>query len=165
MGPDGPQGVEGAIGPTGPTGPSGTTGQSSVTVLTAATYNTTTANAFVPGLQQTVIVPEDSVVMIQTNGGFQTNAPSIGGFSIVDVTVFIDGVFQTGMRRRVTAANVTLAEQAYGYWEMAQTFALVPGSHLIQVAATHSATGSAAFLGGVVNSPRQAGLTVTVLKQ
>jgi hypothetical protein len=138
-------GATGAIGPSGPTGPAGpagpagTVGQNSTTSFgtnpTPATMTVAGGNSFIPGIAQMVTVPANAVVLVQSTGGVQTSAATVGGFSVIELGIYIDNALQGGTRRRVTAVNATTVERGFAYWSISQTFVLTAGSHTFNVAA------------------------------
>jgi hypothetical protein len=91
----------------GDTGPAGTTGQDAISVFGTASFSANASTfGLVPNLSQTINVPSNSVIYLVTDGGVQTNGASAGGFSIVDIALFIDGVeLVHGGYRRLSLAN------------------------------------------------------------
>jgi hypothetical protein len=168
----GPEGAQGPTGLAGPAGPAGTTGQASTTFF-GDQAQTSGAFKVVHGLDQLVTVPGNAVVHIESTGGIQTQATTLGGFSVTDVYLYIDSVtpgalaFQNGSWRRLTATNATTVDQARVYWDIDQSITLTAGTHEIAIFCDQASVtgGSAANVGGVAGSILQATLTVTFLKQ
>ena len=165
-GPQGPQGPKGDTGATGATGPSGTTGQN-ITVSYGTSGLAVTTNTFdvVPGLDQTITVPDKSVLYIATDGGAGTQSASTTGFSIVDVAIFVDGspVPSAGFRRLLINNTPSLVNQ-FVNWSMGDTVVLTAGSHRIQIGAALS-SGSPANVSGGPGSVLQGQLSITVLNR
>jgi hypothetical protein len=121
----------------------------------------------VPGLDQTITVPADSVLYIATDGGAQTQSTSTTGFSIVDVAIFVDGNLRPNAAyRRLIINNTASLTTQFVNWSMGETVALSAGSHRIQIGAAHigSTGGAAATVSGGSGSTLQGQLSVTVLK-
>ncbi len=132
------------------------------TVSTAAGQ---TGFFFVPGLDLTITVPDNSVVYITTDGGVQTQSTSTTGFSIVDVALFVDGNFRPrSAYRRLIANNTSALVTQFENWSFAETVALSAGTHRIQVVAAHSG-GAAATVSGGDGSTLQSQLSVTIVKR
>lgn len=91
----------------------------------------------VPGLTQTITVPENASVYISSDGGAQHTAAG-STFSVVDVAVFIDGVQSAaGGTRRVVLSNTPAVAQMIGNWSMGYSRPLAAGTHTIQVRASN----------------------------
>jgi hypothetical protein len=160
---DGLPGPEGKTGPEGPAGPPGTTGQDSITTFGTSYYTTTTTNTFVPGFAQTVTVPEGAAIIVRSTGGIQSQSSVGGGYSVVNLTLYLDNAILSGGRRRVTAVNTTGADITY--WSIDQTVALSPGPHTFAMAAYHLAGSAPAWVSGPEFALAQGTLTVTILKK
>jgi hypothetical protein len=170
MGPEGPIGPGGPEGPRGPEGPSGTTGQDAATVLgtgpLALSASSTTFSP-VPGLLVVVNVPNDSVLLVSTDGGIQVgmNTANIG--TLVEVRLEYDGAAGgSGSTRRYMVHNSGNFVGA-DTWNVAQTVALPPGIHTIAVAARLvpvMGTVVPATLSGSSGSVFQGQLSVAVIK-
>lgn len=166
----GEQGVQGVEGPQGPIGPAGTTGQDvfesyGTAQLVVAPQQTTFVT--IPGLTQTLNVPEAARVRVDTNGGIQCAATGTT-FAAVDVAMFIDNVppGQAGMRR-IVAANTGGVGNMIASWSFGRTFTLTPGAHVFEVraAATGDAGNNTANVSSGSAPQIQGVLTVTILKQ
>jgi len=169
QGEQGPEGMRGMTGMMGDPGPSGTAGQDVIEVygtgqLTVSTG--TTAFTTIPGLSTVVDVPEDTKVVISTNGGVQCTGVGTS-FSAVDIAIFVDGVASNqGGQRRVIAANTTAVGQIIANWSMMRTYPLTPGNHTIEVRAINAEpTATAANVSSASAPQLQAVLTVMLIRQ
>lgn len=168
-GPTGAAGATGPQGPQGPQGPAGLAGPSAGgTVFGTITISLTDATpVLVPGLSQTITVPQNSVVYIATDGGGITNSAATTGFSVFDVGVVIDNQFpSSGFFRRVYCANTTGVVAVICNWSFGGALALAPGVHTISVVATHfgASLNTTTSVSGDNNSVLQGTLTVMFLK-
>lgn len=172
-GPTGPDGATGATGDTGPTGPtgdtglSGTTGQTSITVYGTSTLQVTagtTLFTLIPGLTQTIEVPSDCIVQIQTYGGFNSNSTSSTAVNSIEFGIFIDGSLNTegGYARYFGVGNSTPANNQVN-WSLGLSLVLTPGSHTIDVRTVYNTGASSAVSGNSSNS-KQGSLIVTIIK-
>lgn len=165
QGPVGPAGAAGAQGAQGPAGAAGVTGQYANTVFSTgqlAILQTTSAYTLLPGLTQTITVPENAKVYVSTNGGFQ-NALTGTSYAIADFSIFIDGA-ATNVQRQVVAANTSGLGNIISQWNLSGVFALTPGSHTIQVRA-RDAGGSADGNAGGTNDLIKGNLSVVIIKE
>lgn len=165
QGPVGPAGAAGAQGAQGPAGAAGVTGQYANTVFSTgqlAILQTTSAYTLLPGLTQTITVPENAKVYVSTNGGFQ-NASTGTSYAIADFSIFIDGA-ATNVQRQVVAANTSGLGNIISQWNLSGVFALTPGSHTIQVRA-RDAGGSADGNAGGTNDLIKGNLSVVIIKE
>lgn len=165
-GPMGPTGPKGATGATGPTGPAGTTGQDAIAVYGTSTLTLSAGSSFttVPGLVTNVNVPTNSVVLLTTYGGIQTNGTGTSGYSTVDVAFFVDGATPAnGAYQRLIASNTSAISGAFAYWSMQSVLTLSPGVHTISVQAKVTG-GSSASIGGDNTTVLQPELDVVFLK-
>jgi hypothetical protein len=182
----GPTGVAGATGVTGSTGATGVTGSTGVTGATGATgiagttgqdafdvYGTstltvtssTTTFTVIPGLTNTFTVPSTCVIEIYTDGGVQTSSNSSSGVSVVDVSIFIDGVVApNGAYRRIIASNTAGSGQQLINYAMGKSATLSAGSHTIDVR-TKYFSGSSANVSGDNTTVLQGTLKITILKK
>ena len=148
--------------------PSSTTGQQSSSVFSDSSLVVTSALTtftLIPGLTKTLTVPANSKVLVSTFGGVQTSASTAAGYSVTDITLFIDGAAATlGGYQRVIAANNTGLASMIDYWSFNQSLALAPGSHTIEVRAVY-VQGSTCYVGSNSNSVMHANLTVTVINE
>jgi hypothetical protein len=94
----------------------------------------------VPGMVQTVLVPDNSMVTIATDGGVQHGGrPSDTQALYTDVAIFVDGqrLPNGGVSRLVVTQprddNHYAAEVAN--WHMTASLALAPGQHTVEVCA------------------------------
>ncbi len=87
----------------------------------------------VPGMLQTVVVPDNALVVITTDGGIQHGgAGGTDGLLETDVAIFVDGVRvpNAGMRRVTVNKGGETAN-----WNMSLALELPPGQHNIEVCA------------------------------
>jgi hypothetical protein len=175
VGPAGAAGPEGLLGATGPQGLQGTQGIPGTTGqgIFRAVSNTgititpaTTVFTAIPGLSVGVNVPAGGIVMMSTFGGAQTSSAVAGGFSVIDVVLFVDNVVipTAGWQRLYINNSTTLTEQI-GYWSIMAAPALAPGNHTISVRSAGRNIGSNATVGGDSSTVLQGELIVTILKQ
>jgi len=143
-------------------------GQSGQTVYGTAPVTITPATTFtqIPGLSQSITVPDNAVVYIASDGGLSTTSISPNGFSIVDIVLIIDGFLtpSSGYQRKIAANSGGLTGQN-NYWSFSQTASLTPGPHTIQVFAAGTGGGSNANVSGALGSFLQGELSVIILKQ
>ncbi len=169
LGPEGPPGATGPEGPAGPIGAPGTTGQDVFEAYgTGQMVVTAQSNTYVtvPGMSQTVNVPEGARVRVDTNGGLQCTLAG-NAYAAVDLALFVDGSTpgQAGIRR-VVAANTTVVGQMIANWSFGRTFTLTPGSHTFELRAIGVDPNAAPANVSSAGAPQlQAVLTVTVIKQ
>jgi hypothetical protein len=189
-GPTGPSGVNGATGATGPTGAAGTNGVNGVTGATGPTgaagiagttgqnvtevYGTgqlvvttsTTTYTLIPGLTQTINVPANCKVIVNTTGGMQSTGATSTTYSVVDIGLFCDGtVSTTGGQRRLAIANTSALAQLIENWSLQQTYSLAAGNHTFEVKAVSGAAGSSSANVSSSSAPQLQGvLTVTIIK-
>lgn len=166
----GPQGPQGAVGLTGPPGPAGTTGQIGHSAFGTASVTispTTSTPTLIPGLSRTTTVPVNSVVLITSSGGLQTNSATSAGFSVVDVYILINGTIAANAGyQRVYAANTSGVTGVLAYWSLSLAVTLPAGDNTISVVASGVSLGgsSDAEVSGDNTSVRQGALTTVVLK-
>jgi collagen triple helix repeat protein len=165
-GAQGPQGLQGPKGDTGPQGPAGTTGQNVLISYSTSAIEVTSGSGFsvIPGLDQTINVPDNSVLYISTDGGAATESFSSGVPSVVDVTLSVDGSLRPRFHRLII--NPTSSVQQLVNWSFAETLVLSAGSHRFQVVAALN-SGPAATVGGFSPPPSatQGQLTIAIVKQ
>jgi len=123
-----------------------------------------TAFTLIPGLVQTINVPANSLLLINTNGAFETVSLSASGASALDVAIFIDGVVGTGSWLTYVAANTTGIGQNRANFSLQKTASLSAGSHTVEVRVKR-VLGSAATVGGNSTSTMQGTLSVVTLKK
>lgn len=145
-----------------------TLGQNATTVYgsnSLSVTSSTTSFTTIPGLTATITVPSNSIVLISTDGGMQTNSALTNGYSSVDIAVFVDGTIQTnGAYQRIIAANTNGVTGVFAYWSESFATTLATGSHTITVRAVY-ASGSNSTVGGLNTTVIQPELTVTIIKQ
>lgn len=148
--------------------PPPTLNQSAVSVYGTAGLIVTpsTPLTLVPGLTQTIAVPEASVVFITSTGGISTGATTATGFSVCDLTIVVDGsILSNAGYQRVYAANTGgVTSGMMAYWNLSAAIPLSAGSHTIAVNALGAGTGVNATVSGNNSSVLQATLTVMILK-
>jgi hypothetical protein len=182
QGPSGPPGLQGAQGPTGPPGPTGpqgapgsagTTGQTGSTVWGTSAGNgliVTSADqswVLIPGLTQTISVPPNGIVRIDSIGAAVTQGTCTGCYSGVYVAVFADGSPVQGLSQYLAPYNYSsLGPLAFQEWNMTAVLTLPPGQHTIDVRTEWANFGSSdAAVGGGVYSSIPSSLTVMILTQ
>ncbi|MEZ4399323.1 MAG: hypothetical protein R3B06_04850 [Kofleriaceae bacterium] len=168
-GPAGPPGEPGMVGPPGPPGPAGTTGQAVFEVYGTGQLTVTsavTSYTLIPGLAQSIMVPADVAVRVDTDGGIQCTAAG-SAYAVVDVALFVDGVASIqGGQRRVVAANSAAVGQMIANWSFGRTYQLAPGNHTIEVRAISVDPAAAAANVSSAQAPQLQGvLTVTLVKR
>lgn len=145
-----------------------TSGQNVVTVFGSGGLVVTpsTGATLIPGLTQTIDVPASSVLFITTDGAMQTTSAAATGFSVVDITVNIDGsLLPNGGYARIYAANTTGLSTIQTRWAISLGTVLTAGSHTISVNAAGVGSGSNATVSGNNSSVLQGELSVLILKQ
>jgi len=174
-GPTGPAGTNGTTGATGPTGPtgsgSGTTGQNSIDAYGTSTLTVSsgmTTFTTVPGLTQTITVPVNCKLLVQTDGGFANN--SAGGptdFIVCDFAIYVDGVVTTGGGgyHRYSAANTDGLAGNLTAWSFGKTLSLSAGIHTIDVRVKYvqGTAGISALVSSNGSGVLQGTLTVTII--
>jgi hypothetical protein len=144
-------------------------GQSTFTAFGSSTLTVTsgvTTFTVIPGLTQTITVPENCRVLITTDGGMNTTSTVATAISSVDIAIFIDGSFPTnGGYRRVSAFNPSsTAINSTGVgWSLTTIQNLSAGSHTIDVRALY-AIGSNASVSSNNSNSRQGALYITIIK-
>jgi hypothetical protein len=121
-----------------------------------------------PGLDQTVVVPAGSVLLLASEGAVQNTSTVAASVAQVDVLLAIDTNLATGGDKLLLVPNtIGGALNPWVYWSTAQSVTLTPGAHRFRVfAAIRQAPGSfRAAVGGDGTSVLQAHLTVTLLNQ
>ena len=127
----------------------------------------TASPVLIPGLTQTIMVPANSFLYIQTEGGIQTTASTATGFSGTDISIGIDGVFPAfGMRRVVTANNGGF-NSMINSWNVSLITSFSTGFHTINVRAAGASLsgGATATVSGASLGILQGKLNVFVIKQ
>ena len=132
-------------------------------VVTAATSTYT----LIPGLTQTVYVPDNSVVHVHSDGGVQSTGATSTSYSVVDIGLFVDGAVSiAGGQRRLSIANTAALSQLIANWSIDRTYTLPAGNHTFQVRAVNGATGtSPANVSSGSASQLMGVLTVTVINK
>ena len=174
-GPEGDPGAPGMTGPMGapgdpgPMGAPGTTGQDVVEVYGTGQLvvsAATTTFVVVPGLAQTITVPTDARVRVDTSGGVQCTQAG-AAYSVVDLAIFVDNTpsGQAG-QRRVVAANTTTVGQIIANWSFGRTFTLTAGTHVVELRAIAvDASAAPANVSSATAPQLQGVLTVTILRR
>jgi hypothetical protein len=152
-------------------GGGGTTGQTATTAFgTTALSLTSVSGTYtaVPGLNQTITVPANSVVYISTDGGVAANSGTADAGATVDVALFVDGSLAGSVRRllprNTSGAPGTTLMAGFETWSMALSTDLNESTHTIEVGA-RLADGARAIVSGNSNSQLQGKLTVLILKK
>ena len=130
-------------------------GQNGSTVFGTGSLTSPVSFTLLPNLSLTLNVPASSVLYVSTDGG----ALATGGFAIIDVALYVDGVPTNLLRRTQCGDN------AYCDWNMAATMTLSAGIHTLQVRAAQSAGGGTATVSGATGSGTQGQLTALIIKQ
>lgn len=132
----------------------------------ALTVTGTTGATTVPNLTQTISVPGNSVVYISTDGGVANTTATVGAWSAVDISIFIDGalVSNGGYNRLVTTTG---GGGGFNYWSISLATTLSAASHTISVVAAggNPYATSSATVSGNSSSTLQGELSVLVLKR
>ena len=162
---NGKDGEPGAPGAAGAAGAPGTTGQDIVEAVGNGQLQVTAATNYtvIPGLSISAMVPMNSKLHVDTNGGIQCTGTG-NTYSVVDVAIFIDGSI-TLAQRRVVAANTVGVAQMLQTWAFGRFFFLTAGSHTIDVRAAGVDPAAATANVSSAGAPQLQGvLTVTTLK-
>jgi hypothetical protein len=136
-------------------------GTSTLTVTSAVTTFT-----LIPGLTQTITVPENCRVLITTDGGMNTTSTSPTAISTVDIAIFIDGsLIGNGAYRRISAFNpsATAINSTGIGWSLTTIQNLSAGSHTIDVRSIY-VIGSSASVSSNNSNSRQGALYITIIK-
>jgi len=125
------------------------------------------AYTVIPGLTQTIYVPENSVVHVHSDGGVQSTGATSATYSVVDIGLFVDGAATTtGGQRRLSIANTTALAQLIANWSIDHTYSLPAGNHTFDVRAISGASGSSPANVSSGSAPQLRGvLTVTVINR
>jgi hypothetical protein len=170
QGTTGSQGSQGLQGLQGIQGVSGVSGQASTLTGSSSTLSVTSATTTytaLAGLIQTINIPASCIVLIHTDGGFNTTSTTSTSISTIDIAIFVDGL-QVGnfATRRLSAFNPssTAINSTGQQWSIdnIQTGMSV-ASHTFDVRAVY-VIGSTASVGSNSTNQRQANLIVTILK-
>lgn len=122
------------------------------------------AYTLVPGLTQTINVPQNAIVYVATDGGAQHTQTGTTN-SLLDIGLFIDGALvPSAGQRRLVLSNTPAVAQVVGNWSLSLSRALTPGSHVIQVRAANPGAYTVNVSSG--SAPQLQGqLTVLVIRQ
>ena len=164
-GKDGKDGKDGAPGAAGSAGATGTTGQDIVEAVGNGQLQVTAATNYtvIPGLTITAMVPANSKLHIDTNGGIQCTGTG-NTYAVVDVAIFVDGAISPA-QRRVVAANTVGVAQMLQSWSFGRFFFLPAGNHTIEVRAAGVDPNTAMANVSSASAPQLQGvLTITTLK-
>jgi len=151
-------------------GISGVTGQNSTISVSTSTLSVTSATTTytaLAGISQTITIPASCIVLLHTDGGYNTTVTTATGISTIDIAIFVDNV-QVGnfATRRLSAFNPssTAVNSTGQQWSIdnIQT-GLSAGSHTFDVRAVY-VIGSTCSVGSNSSNQRQANLIVTILK-
>jgi hypothetical protein len=123
-------------------GGGGTTGQTATTAFGTVALNLPAVSETytpVPGLNQTITVPANSVVYVSTDGGVAVNSGFADAGATVDVGLFVDGSL-VGSARRLLPRNTSGAPNTalmagFETWSMALSTDLSESTHTIEVGA------------------------------
>jgi len=161
-----PVAVYALTGNPGPPGTNSTTGQGATTVYgTASASPASGTEGQLPGLTQTINVPNNCVVYLATDGGLFTTSTLSSGYSEVEVYFKIDGTVPShGGFGDITVVNNAGITQATGRWSLSLATSLSAGSHTVAVYG-FLAAGSVATISGGTGTVEQGELTVMFLKQ
>jgi hypothetical protein len=142
-------------------------GQDATTVFSTSLITTDVGLVEVPGLSQTVTVPNNSVVMVSTDGSVQTSSSSPTAWALTEVFIVIDGVIgPAGTSCVITSTNSPVTGLP-ATWGFTRAYQLLPGQHTIAVEVVRAvAPGSvSAATGGAGSVARRDSMTVTILKK
>ena len=151
----------------------GTLGQTKYSAFGTSTLTITNATVgyqLIPGLTQTITVPNNCSVYVFTSGGMQNSNGSSNSFT-VDVSLFVDSVgpLSNGSFRRITTTNPNTVNSAWtsALWSMGALLNLSAGTHTIDVRAIFRNT-SAGAVSGLISSDltlnRQGELYIMIIK-
>ena len=130
----------------------GTAGQSAQTSFGTKSLDlspSSSSRTLIPGLEQTVQVPDGGLLFVSTDGGLATLSTSAKGFSVVDVVLLVDGSEPSNaFFRRIVCANNGGRQQMICNWNFGGTLQLSPGQHTLQVVANNPGQGDAATVSG-----------------
>jgi hypothetical protein len=167
----GQRGPQGDPGPQGDTGPAGTTGQDAKTVWSTdgLQLEPATGDVAIPGLKQTVDVPPDSMLLVNTDGGVSF-APKAGTWAYLDIKLIVDGVDSVDIMNYRRMYLEGKSHWSYDNWSFGHAFALPPGQHTFEVKArvlsSNAVDGDIAVASDPYNNPVAIGqLTVETLKR
>lgn len=126
-----------------------------------------TSYTLIPGLTQTINIPVNSIVYVETSGGVQSTGAASTTFSVVDIGIFVGGAVSTsGGQRRLSIANTSSLAQLIANWSFGRKYILTTGNHTFEVKAVNGAAGTSAANVSSAGAPQLQGvLTVTILKQ
>lgn len=147
---------------------SATSGQDATSVFgtTPVTISSTTTGTPVPGLTQTVTVPQNAKVFISTTGGIQTQSATTNGYSAVDILLAVDNIQTSGGSRRIYCLNNAAVVAVTCNWDMSVAQSLSAGQHTITVFARGAGLGGdPATVSGNNQGVLNGALTALFLKQ
>jgi hypothetical protein len=173
-GPTGTAGTNGTTGATGPTGPTGsgtgTTGQNSTDAYGTSTLTVSSAMTTfttIPGLTQTITVPANCKILVQTDGGFANNSTgNATDYIVCDFAIYVDGVVTSGGGyHRLSACNTDGLAGNLTAWSFGKTLSLSAGSHAITVRVKYvqGTAGISALVSSDGSGVLQGTLTVTII--
>ena len=152
----------------------GTLGQTTYSAYGTATLTMTNATVgyqLIPGLTQTITVPNNCSVYVFTSGGMQNSNGSNNSFT-GDIALWVDGVgpFSNGSFRRITTTNPNTVNAGWtsALWAMGALLNLSVGNHTIDVRALFRNTSAGISMSGLVSSDlilnRQGELYIMIIK-
>jgi hypothetical protein len=149
----------------------GQTTYSAYGTATLTMTNATVGYQLIPGLTQTITVPNNCSVYVFTSGGMQNSNGSNNSFT-VDIALFVDSVGpQTnGSFRRITTTNPNTVNSAWtsAPWSMGALLNLSVGTHTIDVRAIFRNTSAGGAMSGLISSDltlnRQGELYIMIIK-
>jgi hypothetical protein len=117
-----------------------------------------------PGLDVNINVPPGSKVFVSTDGGATTYAPA-GGFSAVEIGLFVDGTLMVnGGYRRIVALNQLNIGHVNANWSFGLGLSLPEGTHRFSIGADVNG-GVDARLSGDATSIHQGQMTIMIVKE
>jgi hypothetical protein len=117
-----------------------------------------------PGLDVNINVPPGSKVYVSTDGGATTFAGA-GGYSAVEIGLFVDGILQVnGGFRRIVALNQLNIGHVNANWSFAVSLSPSPGNHRFSIGADVNG-GVDARLSGDSTSIHQGQMTIMIVKE
>ena len=152
----------------------GTLGQTTYSAYGTSTLTMTSATVgyqLIPGLTQTITVPNNCSVYVFTSGGMQNSNGSNNSFT-VDIALWVDGVgpLSNGSFRRITTTNPNTVNSGWtsALWSMGALLNLSAGNHTIDVRALFRNTSAGVSMTGLISSDltlnRQGELYIMIIK-
>jgi hypothetical protein len=152
----------------------GTLGQTTYASYGTSTLTMTNATVgyqLIPGLTQTITVPNNCSVYVFTSGGMQNSNGSSNSFT-VDIALWVDGVgpLSNGSFRRITTTNPNTVNAGWtsALWSMGALLNLSVGNHTLDVRAIFRNTSAGISMSGLISSDltlnRQGELYIMIIK-